>query len=311
MADVPIRDKRKATRVERLPYYALRFVGCALVLLAGLGLWYNGGGLFAAVPPDPSLPYLLHAFCIMSAICVACYVTLLVIGIQFIRLNSSLLRLFIGIMIFEVVYFFSLPFVWMTPVIGASVGAASGVANGGLMFQFVPLFPLWGSLLARWAKQEIEASQSDGDVLFFAEEQICRPSDWPLAAIHFVVTLAFASLLIGMIWQQFAGTTSTPALLGSGIPILLSVLSARASLKGRRKRRREDIEQRHAHRLRAGLCPRCEYNLTGLTEARCPECGIDLPARILANVPPPTRFARSTVGGPDMDRRGSQVDDLP
>lgn len=297
--------------MDRLPYYALRFVGCALVLFAGLGLWYNGSGLFAPMPPDPSLPYFLHAYYTMSAICVACYVTLLVIGIQFIRLNSSLLRLFIGIMIFEVVYFFSTAFVSMTPEVGMSVGAATGVANGGLMFQFLPLFPLWGSLLARWAMQEIEASRLDGDVLFFAEEQVCRPNDWPLAAIHFVVTLAFASLLIGMVWQQVEGTTSAPALLGFGIPILLSILSARASLMGRRKRRREEIEQRHANRLRAGLCPRCEYDLTGLTEARCPECGIDLPASVLANAAPPTRFARSALGGPDTDRRVSSVDDLP
>ena len=31
-----------------------------------------------------------------------------------------------------------------------------------------------------------------------------------------------------------------------------------------------------SRRFRRGLCPKCGYNLTGLTEPRCPECGNDV-----------------------------------
>ena len=213
----------------------------------------------------------------MSAICLACYLTLLVIGIQFVRLKSSLVPLFTGVMIFEVVYFFSIALFWMIPGIGMSVAAASGVANGGMMFQFLPLFPLWGALLARWAKKGMEARPSDGEVPFFASEQVNRPSDWAWAVINFVVIFALASVLINMGWQRVKGVSFPPAFIGFGIPVLLGALNAFASVKGRRRRRRKQIEQRHAARLQAGLCPRCEYSLKGLTENRCPECGQQVP----------------------------------
>lgn len=267
--------------MSKLPYHALRFVGGALVVFAGLGFWYNGSSLFASFPPDPSTPYFSHAFYTMSAICLACYLTLLVIGVQFIRLNSSLLRLFIGVMVFEVVYFFILASFWMTPGIGMSVAAATGVANGGLMFQFITLFPLWGSLLARWAKIVIETSPSDNEVFFFASEQVCRPSDWVWAAVNFVVMFALTSVLVALAWDELEGTSFPPAFVGFGAPVMLSVTNAFASVKRRRKRRRKQIEARHASRLSAGLCPRCEYNLKGLTEPRCPECGMGFPASVL------------------------------
>ena len=37
----------------------------------------------------------------------------------------------------------------------------------------------------------------------------------------------------------------------------------------------------HEHRF---LCAQCEYNLTGLTENRCPECGSPLSSRTLAGM---------------------------
>ncbi|MCP4590551.1 MAG: hypothetical protein GY842_07395 [bacterium] len=272
--------------MSKLPHHALRSVGGALVVFAGLGFWHNGSSLFASFPSDPSTPYFSHAFYTMSAVCLACYLVLLVIGIQFIRLNSSLLRLFIGVMVFEVVYFFSVAFLWLAPGIGTSVCAATGVANGGQMFQFVTLFPLWGSLLARWAKNGIEASQSGSEVPFFASEQVSRPSDWAWAAVNFVVMLAVTSVLVRWAWRQLIGIPSPPALVGSGVPVLLSVANALVSVKGRRRRRREQIEKKHASRLEAGLCPRCEYNLKGLTVPRCPECGVGVPASMLDDLRP-------------------------
>jgi len=216
----------------------------------------------------------------MSAVCIACYVTLLFIAIHFIRLRTTLVRLFIGLMIFEVAYFFTIPFLCTSPGFGISVAAASGAANGGLMFQFIPLFPIWGPLLARWAKNRMEISPSGNDELFFASEQVNRPSDWILAFLNFVVMFALVSVLARMAWQQIKGTSFPPPSVSFGIPVLISLVNAHASVKGRRTRRRRKIEQRHVARLQKGLCPRCEYDLTGLPANRCPECGFQIAAEM-------------------------------
>ncbi|MCH7813117.1 MAG: hypothetical protein IID40_03760 [Planctomycetes bacterium] len=210
-------------------------------------------------------------------------------------------RLFTGVMIFEVVYFFGIAFfgialLWMTPGIGRSVAAASGISSGGLMFQFLPLFPLWGPLLARWAKGSIEGNPPDREGLYFASEQINRPNDWGWAAVNFVVVFALTSVLINMVWYKVTGNSFPPAFVGLGVPILLSIANALASVKGRRGRRRKRIGQQHAARLRAGLCPRCEYNLKGLTEARCPECGVGSPSSVLVDLLANDETTRSEPG---------------
>ena len=88
---------------------------------------------------------------IMSTICIVCYILLMVTGVQFVRGKTGLARLFTGVLIFEVVYFFSVAMMWLMPKIGMSVAAASGVANGGLAFQIITLFPLWAPFTVRWA----------------------------------------------------------------------------------------------------------------------------------------------------------------
>ena len=166
---------------------ALRFVGVAGIIFAGLGLWFNGTSILKEFPYDPSQPYFRQAFYTMSAICVACYLILAYLGVQFIRAKTAPLRLFVGLMIFEVAYFFSLAAFWSTSRLGSSIAAASGVANGGLMFQLVGLFPLWGWLLARWAKTQIELPPSDGTVIYWPEEQVIRSGDWVWTTVNFVV----------------------------------------------------------------------------------------------------------------------------
>ena len=261
--------------MSRLPHHALRFVGVALVAFAGLGLWYNGSAAFSKFPADPSTPYFSFAFYTMSAICVTCHLTLLFVGVQFIRLKSSLLRLFIGVMVFEVVYFFSGAFFTMSPGVGLSIGAAIVVASGGLMLQFVVLFPLWGPLLAHWAKKRMNAVPPGGAEVPFPEEQVARPSDWVWAAVNFLVMLVVVSLLVGLVWRQLRPGTYAPGYLTLGVPVLLSAGNALASVRLRRKKRRNELQRKYTARLRAGLCPRCEYNLTGLPEPRCPECGTE------------------------------------
>ena len=78
---------------------------------------------------------------------------------QFVRLRTSLLKLFIGVIIFELAYFCSIGTMWLIPPIGMSIGAATGVANGGLMFQAFILFPFWAPLLASWATRRLSETE--------------------------------------------------------------------------------------------------------------------------------------------------------
>ena len=53
------------------------------------------------------------------------------------------------------------------------------------------------------------------------------------------------------------------------------------------------------------LCQRCGYNLTGLTEARCPECGIPFDPKLLADQPQPSP-QREIVGRSPMVELGNE-----
>lgn len=270
------------------PHRTLRALGILQMVFAILGLWYNASGiisLLSSVQTLPRQPYFWHAYCAMSAICVTCYVTLLVIAVEFIRLRPRLAPLFVGIMVFEVVYFFGIGVFWTSPRLGMSIEAAFGVANGGLMFQFIALFPLWGSLLALWSRRRIEEGPMSPWELRFPSEQIARPSDWVYAGVNFVVMFFLVSMVVGFAWRQMRPGTFTPGYVRVGVPAVISVVNALLAVRQRRRKRRRRIEQRHAARLGAGLCPRCEYNLTGLPEPRCPECGAAFDARALGVSP--------------------------
>lgn len=133
-------------------------VGIVSIGVAAIGLWYNLTTLFtdfSDLVQQQHLPYFYPAFYIMSSICVACYTILVVCGVQFLRLRTKLLRLFVSVIIFEVVYFFAIAALWLAPRIGTSVRGATGVANGGMMFQAFILFPLWAPFLAGWAARRV------------------------------------------------------------------------------------------------------------------------------------------------------------
>jgi len=145
---------------------ALTIVGIVAILCGLAGLAYNFSGVYALVVRqyhefDPEAPYFEHAYYVMTGICTACYMLLLFTGVQLIRRKLTWVWVFVGVQIFEVVYFFSIAFLWISaiafPELGHSVAAATGVANGGLMLQFLILFPLWGSVLALLAKRALES----------------------------------------------------------------------------------------------------------------------------------------------------------
>lgn len=142
-------------------------VGASLLLTAGIGLFYNSATLTAALSEafesllqEHDLPYFYQAYYIMLGTCTLCYVVLMVCGIDLVRSRLRTSRLVTLILILEVGYFFAVGSLWLAPGIGRSIGAATGVANGGLMVQFIVFLPLWAPLLLWWARSR-QKSKTD------------------------------------------------------------------------------------------------------------------------------------------------------
>jgi len=121
-------------------------------------------GGFSELVTQQKLTYFYLAFGIMSGICVTSYLLLLACSADLLRRRLRSVRLLTGILIFEVVYFFSIRALWLIPGGGLSIGAATGVANGGLMAQFVLVFPLWGPLLVCHAKRGHGGIQTSNEI---------------------------------------------------------------------------------------------------------------------------------------------------
>ncbi len=141
-----------------LPNVFLRSIGIASIFLAALGFLYNAMFIlpeFFLGFDEPAGLYFYSAFYIMSAICIACYALLLTLGIQFVRLNTSNLGLFVFLFLFEIIYIKVVFILWNQPTFGMSVAEATGVANGGLMLQRWTLFPLWAVPAVLWARHKL------------------------------------------------------------------------------------------------------------------------------------------------------------
>ena len=143
------------------PRFSLIVVGTVAILVALFGLYYNAMTVFTAfrggfshLIEERKLTYFYQAFYVMSATCIACYLLLLLTGIDFLRLRFRWVWPFTGVLIFEVIYFFCIGISWLAPNAGMSIATATGVANGGLMAQFIILFPLWAPLVLFWARQK-------------------------------------------------------------------------------------------------------------------------------------------------------------
>ncbi len=136
----------------------LKSIGVISILFAAFGFYYNFAYIIAISAKhanDSETPYFYPAFYLMSAICIICHAILLICGIQLLRLRVRIFPVFTGILIFDVIYFFSIGTLWLVPNIGRSIAAATGVANGGLIFQIITLFFIWAPLLVLWAKGQI------------------------------------------------------------------------------------------------------------------------------------------------------------
>ena len=155
--------------MNNTPRILVIVVGVVAALAALFGLYYNGmtivialRGGFSDLVAQKGLTFFYLAFYVMSATCVICYFLLLVLGIELLRMRLRWSWLLIGVLLFEIVYFLSLGILWLLPSVGMSIAAATGVANGGLMAQFIILFPLWAPLVLWWARRKIEHEKPTG-----------------------------------------------------------------------------------------------------------------------------------------------------
>ena len=124
-------------------------VGVLTIVCACLGLAYSVGSAVGVLSVDldelpVDAPHFLPAYYVMSAVCIACYVLLAWGGYQLSRGSPAGDLLLIAVWLFEIVYFIGIALSWMLPNVGMSIGAATGVAVGGLMAQFIILLPVWG-----------------------------------------------------------------------------------------------------------------------------------------------------------------------
>lgn len=141
----------------------VRITGLVAMVVALLGIYLNGTsllsasrGVFSETVTREGWNYFYSAFYIMSGICIICFVLLLLsgMGVLFLRLRFS--ELLIGVLVFEVVYFFSLGSLWLVPNAGSGIDAAIGVGNVGLAIQLEILFPLWAPIVLRWAGKKLQ-----------------------------------------------------------------------------------------------------------------------------------------------------------
>ena len=130
------------------------------ILSCLFGLFYIFSSLITAFSGGfesvENQPYFHQAFYIMSSICIVLKLCLICFSVDLLRGNLRTVNLFAAVLIFEILYTFSIGAFWLHPKLGRSIAGASGVANGGLMAQFIVLLPLWAPIVLRVAKRKLQ-----------------------------------------------------------------------------------------------------------------------------------------------------------
>ncbi len=155
----------------QIPRYTLTVVGVTTVVFAMLGLWYNYSTLFLdySLPLEQSgkehdIQNFYPIFYTMSVICIVFYVILLASGVQLIRKKTGWAFVLSGVVAVEVLYFVFVGYLWAHSPSRFSIAAATGVSTGGLTYQIYVLFPVWGPLLALWARRRILTTVAVADL---------------------------------------------------------------------------------------------------------------------------------------------------
>ncbi len=142
-------------------------LGVLNILFAAFGFLYNSLSFYGFIKIheiDKDTPYFNQAFIIMSTICIFYYIMLLITGIQLIRRKVFWIKIFIMVLILEVLFPLTIGISWlpMGPIsedISTSVAAATGISMGGLAPQLIIWYPLWGIILAIIAKKKYDKFQ--------------------------------------------------------------------------------------------------------------------------------------------------------
>jgi hypothetical protein len=147
-----------------LPRASLIIVGVASIALAVVGLAYNSVTLrvdySGLLQTTVKAPYFYPSLYVMSGVCISCYLALIFIGVQLVCGSANLARLLLLVIPFEVLNFLGIGFMWALPEYGMSIAAATGVANGGLMFQTFTLSPVWAPLTVFFASRSLRREQA-------------------------------------------------------------------------------------------------------------------------------------------------------
>jgi hypothetical protein len=145
--------------MENWPIITIRTVGVACIVLAISGYWYTYSTFIALKghPFGPESPYFKNAYLIVASVCLVFYTLLLIFGSQFLLLILKYKYFFVGLLVVEILYFFSIGLIWRidNQQIVSSIASATGVANGGLMFQVLTGFILWGPVLLLWSSKKL------------------------------------------------------------------------------------------------------------------------------------------------------------
>ena len=137
---------------------SFRGIGLLAILCGLFGFYYNfstlGTALAGKFGAENGAGFYV-AFYLMSLICFVIHGLMFFLGVKIFRRQQRFVNTFVKLLIFEVIYFFSVSLMWMIPSIGMSVAGATGVANGGLMIGFLILLPLWSPFLLKWARRNL------------------------------------------------------------------------------------------------------------------------------------------------------------
>jgi tryptophan-rich sensory protein len=130
---------------------ASRIVASTTIVTAALGVLYSLSSLQGTIAnrtgATDDLPYFHLIYLLKLAIWTTLYCLLIWHSCRLWRGLPGSGRIVSRLLLLEVAFLLLISFLWLTPVIGRSIGAATGIAGGGAMAQFLVLLPLWGPLL--------------------------------------------------------------------------------------------------------------------------------------------------------------------